>query len=80
MGGWGLYAEQVLRSLQIARSLASLNVHLSYNLVPIRHCNRRHGTCALSVMPSEHKYFKKVLKLNWRYSLEVRQALQYTVS
>ncbi|KXZ54538.1 hypothetical protein GPECTOR_4g603 [Gonium pectorale] len=29
----------------------------------------KHGTCALSLLPTEHKYFKTVLKLHWRYDL-----------
>jgi len=29
----------------------------------------KHGTCALAELPSEHKYFKTVLKLHWKYDL-----------
>ncbi len=26
----------------------------------------KHGTCALAQLPSQHKFFKKVIKLNYR--------------
>ncbi|PNH11508.1 Extracellular ribonuclease LE [Tetrabaena socialis] len=29
----------------------------------------KHGTCALNVLKDEHKFFKTVLKLHWRYDL-----------
>ena len=31
----------------------------------------KHGTCALSVVRSEHSFFKTVLRLHWKYDLEV---------
>ena len=34
----------------------------------------KHGTCALSMFPSEHKYFKTVLRMHHRYDLAVRPA------
>jgi ribonuclease I len=32
----------------------------------------KHGTCALRELPSEHKFFKTVVNLNWKINLEVR--------
>jgi ribonuclease T2 len=34
----------------------------------------KHGTCALNIFPTEHSYFKHVLKLHWRYDLAVSAA------
>ena len=31
----------------------------------------KHGTCALDILGSEHKYFKTVLKLHYKYDLAV---------
>lgn len=36
-----------------------------------KHEWEKHGTCATDVLPDEHKYFKTVLKLHYRYNLEV---------